>query len=351
LLTAKKIETRGGAFTATGVNFTTAVSTTTAISTGNVLFNAGTAATNYDDPSRVGGNVLLNMTGAVTLQSTIDTSGGDFTVGTFTSGAPVNRAASFTNNFTNGLIKTYNAFGGGNIAIATSGAVNLGSIDFGYNFRATDGGSTTTTTAGDRFTSAVNQLKRIGSVTIDAGTDVTLHNDINFNDTGRRNTAGVKGYQGALLDGQENALTITAGNNITVNERIYDQYGDARDALNMTLIAGDTLDINKSIYTSGGNFTAQANNFISAGALLDTDNANDGSVAAIQNEADWSNGGNITISAGNIILGGTVTGPRNLSLTGNTISVAGAINTHSTLVDTFTPNLAHKTIFPLSLCA
>jgi filamentous hemagglutinin family protein len=351
------IETRGGAFTATGVNFTTAVSTTTAISTGNVLFNAGTAATNYDDPSRVGGNVLLNMTGAVTLQSAIDTSGGDFTVGTFTNGVPVNRAASFNNHFTNGLIKTYNAFGGGNIAIATTGAVNLGSIDFGYNYRVTDTGDTATTNPpitnpGDRLLiTTANQLKRIGSVTINAGTDVTLHNDINFNDTGRRNTAGVKGYQGALLDGQENALTITAGNNITVNERIYDQYGDARDALNITLIAGDTLDVKKSVYTSGGNFSAQANNFISAGALLDTDNANDGSVAAIQNEADWSNGGNITISAGNIILGGTVTGPRNLSLTGNIISVAGAINTHSTLVGAFTPKLAHKTIFPLSLCA
>lgn len=91
-----KIETQGGIFKASGVNFTTADSTTPAISTN-------------------GGNVSLDVTGAISIGSGINTNGGNFSA---------TLSTSFDNSAANGSINTV----GGSVSITDSGLINLGNI-------------------------------------------------------------------------------------------------------------------------------------------------------------------------------------------------------------------------------
>lgn len=91
-----KIETQGGTFKASGVNFTTFDSTTAAIFTN-------------------GGNVLLDVTGAISIASGINTNGGNFTA---------ELSSNFDNSAANGSINV----GVGDVSIATSKFIKLGNI-------------------------------------------------------------------------------------------------------------------------------------------------------------------------------------------------------------------------------
>lgn len=337
------VETRGANFIVKGVDFTTGNSTITSISTGNPFINDNNSATDYDDLTPVGGDVTIDVTGAVKLQSAIDTNGGNFSVGVFSSGAPVSRVGSFTNNFTNGLIKTYNAYGGGNISIASLAAVDLGDISFGYNYLATDTGHTNTTVKGERLNvTQANQLKRIGSVTIDTGTDVTLHNAINYNDTGKRNTGGTNGYQGTLLDGKQNTLTITAAGDINIIDDIIDNVKtDARDdlAVNLNSLGGNVnLAASKTIATRGANFTVGSSSSRAGSFNSYTDSTHFGTI----DTGSATKGGNINIyttgdaALGAISFGGSADtsiatiGNVLIDSTSGNINLAGAYNYYTT---------------------
>ncbi|PUA26878.1 MAG: hypothetical protein B0W54_20865 [Cellvibrio sp. 79] len=307
----KKIETQGGKFTANGVNFTTGF--------GNQNDAQTAILTN-------GGDVELDFTGSVTLESRVDTNGGKFTV---------LNSGSFNSHFNNGEIKTYGELGGGDILINSAGNVDLGYVDFGYNWLNANFGGTNPNKAA---------LLRVGSITINSGGDVIVHKDINFNNTGKRTNAGGKGYSGNLLDGDDSFIKIDAFGDIETRGLISDiDYADARDALNIELTAGknnssggDIL-IGADIYTAGGNFTAKSTNFTSTGRIINTDraNAHASNITASANgnglvngNALWSNGGNVTISAsdnitlGNITTDGSCTLPSSIACTGN-LSLSG----------------------------
>src|SRR5690625_6748902 len=83
----------------------------------------------------------------------------------------------------------------------------------------------------------------IGTITVDAGGDITLHEDLDFSDFGPRTGDGAR--EGDALG--ESELSFTAGRNITLNGEIYDLWGDSRDALNIDLKAGATLTLNNNI--------------------------------------------------------------------------------------------------------
>src|SRR5690625_6432973 len=83
----------------------------------------------------------------------------------------------------------------------------------------------------------------IGTITVDAGGDITLHGDLDFNDFGPRTGDGAR--EGDALGEAE--LSFTAGRNITLSGGIYDLWGGSRDARNIELKAGATLTFNNTL--------------------------------------------------------------------------------------------------------
>ncbi len=250
----------------------------------------------------------------------IASNGGNITIST------VNFDA-FTDNNDFGTISTYNDFGGGDITINATGNVDLGSVDFKYDY----------TRANSNNGNNTANLVRVGSVTINSGGNVTLNKEIDFNDTGKRQEDGDKGYAGTLLDGQDTFLKIEAFGDITIKQKIYDKdWGDSRDSLNIELTAGKnntagTINIDADIYTAGGNFSATSFDFDSTGFSVNTDRANERTTVAgdgKNGDARWSNGGNVTISArntiklGNITTDGSCDDPSPTACTGN-LSLSG----------------------------
>ncbi|OZY87482.1 hypothetical protein CBP51_11060 [Cellvibrio mixtus] len=219
-----------------------------------------------------------------------------------------NKVVDFTS--TGATIDTYGAFGGGDIVINAKNNVSLGVLKFGYDYL-------NAYKKQDNSTNVAN-LVRVGSVSVNAGGDVTLGGAIDFNNTGKRKNNGEKGYIDNTLVGEDTSLKINALGNITIDALISDAgYGDARDALDIDLTAGNAITINAGIYTAGGNFTTSSQTFNSSGRLINTDRANsnpsdtitDVNGNGIQNgNAQWSNGGNITINAASTVtLGSLVT--------------------------------------------
>jgi filamentous hemagglutinin family protein len=268
-----RIETEGGNFTATGKNFTIKA-----------------RQNNEDFISTNGGNVSLTMTGEVVLydavnvsnprENIITTNGGNFTVidskGFDSSGATIDTSSA-------------DHTGGGDIKITSTGSINdvkLGVLKFGY----------TQNSANETI-----PVNRIGTVDVNSEGKVSLASDIEFNNTGARNSVTGLRFSGTnATDNPE--LKITAVGNITIDGSIFDIYGDARDALDIVLKStgqDGVITINKAIYTSGGNFTAESSSFNST-VLINTDHANDGNQLG-SSDATWSNGGNITISASSSI--------------------------------------------------
>jgi filamentous hemagglutinin family protein len=311
--------TSGSGFNNSGATSTLILSAANDIKINNniVRDNAGTGKLNISliaNSDNIGG-------GSITIDSvnnrTIETEGGYFYAGVrrdstefnATTGALNPNEDGFLNddmtnpkgvNFTSytsatdfGTINTTGRTGGGDIFINVTGDAKLGTLIFSHGVNDTNAGAVSF------------NLTRLGSATIKAN-NVNLEKELNFNDSGERTRSGISsGSFGSSVE--DTFLSITAANNITINQRIYDEYGDSRDALNINLTAGNTLDVNKSVYTSGGNFFAQADIVKSNGFSIDTENANGGDTGQ-QQAADWSNGGNITIAASTSVnLGGILT--------------------------------------------
>src|SRR5690625_2007256 len=260
---------------------------------GNLVI--GGSLNSYGTDDARGGNIFLNATGQLTLAGDVMTQGGHFTVGTNNGSRP----AGFS--MIESTVNTGTASGGtgldaGNIAIYTAGNADLGVLDLSLNHDTVNnnGGANS-----------------IGTITVDAGENITLHNDLDFNNFGPRTRYGERN-SGVL---GESGLSFTAGHNITLTGEIFDEYGDSRDALNIELDAGDTLTLNNNVYTSGGNLTASAGEIIfgSEGAISTRfanyrEDAVDEGPDDPHGYARWSTGGNVTLNAvTQMMLGNVVT--------------------------------------------
>ncbi|WP_024462158.1 filamentous hemagglutinin N-terminal domain-containing protein [Marinimicrobium sp. LS-A18] len=276
-----------------------------------------------------GSDILLDAAGSIQLFSETQTVGGDFNVGSYQ--APESfYSLEYTDSNSDGhvaigeitregVIDTSSTLGGGKVIIETegsdsaSGDVRVGSLFFGYPYSTDSEGNE----------DPLHQ--KTGSVDITAAGDIYFSRVINFNDTGPRDSSGnlVEGYTGdeasltASADGSihfdadttsQNATTENEWSSTAGDAVIFDLYGDARDALNITLTAdanGDgegSITTSGDIYTSGGNFIASGQTVNFGGAVI-TRYANaleDGEIE-VNNEkrygvADWSTGGNVELS-------------------------------------------------------
>ncbi|RYY77059.1 MAG: filamentous hemagglutinin N-terminal domain-containing protein [Gammaproteobacteria bacterium] len=238
----------------------------------NGILNVELIANN--DNSGAGGVIDLGT-------GTIKTNGGNFT----------SNSSGFNGKDANIDTSSVGHVGGGVISITSTGAINnvdLGVLKFNYGDTPPSGETQT--------------LSRVGSVEVNSEGSVSLWRDLNFNNTGARNkTSGARFSN--VSAGENPELKITAAGDITIGGSIFDLYGDARDALDISLKStgsAGVVTIYGAIYTSGGNFAAESNSFKS-NALIDTDHANDGTLTDFGNltspNATWSNGGNIIINA------------------------------------------------------
>src|SRR5690625_6457 len=136
----------------------------------------------------------------------------------------------------------------GNIAIYTDGSADLGTLLMPIYWESVD--------------LAVG-AHSVGSITVAAGEDITLHADLNFNDFGPRRGAGLGGDNLA-----NSTFHLTAGRDITLDGKIYDTPLDGRDALDIELEAGERLTLNKGISTSGGSISLEAGTEITLGNVV-----------------------------------------------------------------------------------
>src|SRR5690625_2134486 len=121
----------------------------------------------------------------------------------------------------------------GNITIYTRGNAELGVMRTALHWSTVD---------------AAGGGNSIGTITVAAGENITLHNDLDFNDFGPRTGDGVGGGDAV----GESGLSFTAGRDIMLDGEIYDSWGDGRDALNIEIEAGGNLTLNNNIYTDEG---------------------------------------------------------------------------------------------------
>jgi|GEM_PF-4219621 len=276
-----------------------------------------------------GTDIFLDAAGSVQLFGDAQTVGGDFNVGSYQAPGSFYSLEYADSNSDGrvalgeitqeGSIDTSSTLGGGKIIIKTdgsgsaSGDVRVGSLLFGYPYSVD----------GEDNENPIHQ--KTGGVDITATGDIFFSRVINFNDTGPRDSDGnvVEGHTGeeAYLTAKaddsihfdadfvsqnatsENGWSSTAGNAV-----IFDLYGDARDALNITLTANANEDGEGSIttsgdiYTSGGNFIASGQAITFGGAVITRYASaiedgelwvNDGWRYGV---ADWSTGGNVELS-------------------------------------------------------
>lgn len=213
-----RVITHGGIFKASGVDFTLANANT------DDFFAIDTSINPGDSNANPGGDVTLNMTGAISLGSSIRTDGGNFTV--------IN-SSSFTNNFDHAVINTFNDVGGGDISITSMGTVDLGAVNFAYK--------------ADNYDD--QRAVKSGSISINTTGDVVLHKEIDFN-----NTEMFEKNDPNADTKDQSFLSITAGKNISILKSIIDSHDlHERDTFDITLNAGGDIDVQGSIFTSGGN--------------------------------------------------------------------------------------------------
>ncbi|MGM8227528.1 filamentous hemagglutinin N-terminal domain-containing protein [Cellvibrio sp. ARAG 10.3] len=302
------VATNGGNFTATSLNF-------------NLGGSLSTPSINTN-----GGDVLINSIGAggdVQIYGSVTTNGGSFTVGNGV--APANFYSAFDGSLF-GVIDTFSNSGYGSISIDVTGDARLGQL---------------------RSDSATgNPNSNTSDVIVQAGNNIILDREFNFDSSVRHSN----NYQnGAPL------LSLSAGNNITINQRIFDA-SDAQggqsyyDTLNIELTAGTAdgsqglIDINADIYTAGGNFEAEGKIFNSADGLINTDygkeTVNSSSTTGghiILNMSDSVTLGGLITESGescggsycgnlDITSGGTIQGSAQLTINGSTTLNSGVAN-------------------------
>src|SRR5690554_3952411 len=275
-----RVITHGGIFKASGVDFTLANANT------DDFFAIDTSINPGDSNANPGGNVTLNMTGAISLGSSIRTDGGNFTV---------KDSSSFTNNFDHAVIETFGKLGGGDISITSSGKVDLGRVNFAYEY--------------DR-NNDYNAI-RSGSIVINTDGDVVLHKEIDFNNTEMY-------YDIDPNNGQDSFLSITAGGNISILKNIIDSHKThEREVFDITLDAVGAIDIQGKIDTSGGNlnivksssFKTGSDAYISTrgqfqdtrkGTFFGNVDINSSGIVSL-GAAINTNGGKVTINAGDTV--------------------------------------------------
>ena len=277
----------------------------------NIFINENITSTGND---RLNIELIANSDnfggGSITIASgkTVATNGGYFYAGkSNTNLTNADKLINFTSK--DATISTYGELGGGDIVINATNDVSLGALRFDY--------APGSATSYDNPATA--NLVRVGSVTVASGGNVTLNNEIRFNNTGSRQGGGGSGKASSFSGNSDTFLNVDADGDITINGTIHDfEYGDARDSLNIKLIADKnndnigTVTIGADIYTAGGNFEASGASFDSRGFIINTDRANsdtrNGAGGTMHGDAQWSNGGDVTINArNNIRLGRVVT--------------------------------------------
>ena len=162
--------------------------------------------------------------------------------------------------------------------------------------------------------------------------DITLSTALDYNGTGT------------------NTLTLTASNDIIINNTISDSVGGG-DVLNLVFDASGVIDINANIDTSGGTLTATAN----AGAIelgttvtISTGTLNANSITVTANTIDLNSTtsvGTLSVSGNGTILQGTgnITVTSAMTWTGGTIGGSGLLTTNGGVTTTM------ATVFPVVL--
>uniref|UniRef100_UPI003221C8C5 two-partner secretion domain-containing protein n=1 Tax=Marinimicrobium locisalis TaxID=546022 RepID=UPI003221C8C5 len=248
-----------------------------------------------------GSDINLNAFGNIQLQANASTGGGNFKVG------EADKPKSFSSNYVVGwdnddnpiyaTISTGNgAASAGSIEINATGNVDIRGLDLSLSWEAldelVDGGEHS-----DFLADQAVGASQVGSVTIAAGGNATLHSDWNYNDSGPFAANGTR-KEGWLAAPK---LDVDADENITLKGRIYDAYADGRDLLDIELTALGTLTLEQDVFTAGGNFTAEAGTF-DLQADINTRNANlDGGSTDASGGGLWSTGDNAPGIPDNVI--------------------------------------------------
>ena len=272
------IATSGG-----NVTILNSASVTTADDGGASISTLGT----YEDATTFYGNVVINSTGAVSIGSAIDTAGGTFTV---------NSSSEFSNNFNDGnaLIST----GGGVFSVTSSGAVSIGSTV------ATSGGDFVVVESGS-FNSNINDAyidtSTSSSAPVGAG-----GGDIQINANGNI-ILGLMDFTYAATTNDNDtvrvgSVTATAGGNITLARLLnYNDTGprdvDAEGTLPnhgeevfIDFSANGDINIDALIYDRIGD----ARDLMEVRLAADADNTNTGTVNI--NADIYTSGGTFTAS-------------------------------------------------------
>ncbi|VUD48870.1 Heme/hemopexin-binding protein [Thalassocella blandensis] len=245
------IETNGGDFTSSGLDFTLGGSGTD--------YSIDTGAGNITDPTygtvAVGGSVTINNTGAVQLYDDVTTNGGSFTVGSSTE-----RATSFASYRASGdvsLVDTGSVSGGGDIAIYSVGAMELHVFEFSDE----DGVTVNNWFEGETSPAQRNAVDVLldseeGTITFHTDWDYGSIND-GFKDT---DDTEIDSLDPDELTSYISNLVINAGANIDLHAR-FDNGSDA-NTLNLTMTAKESINIDddKNFYLGEGDWKSQSKN-------------------------------------------------------------------------------------------
>jgi fibronectin-binding autotransporter adhesin len=355
------VSTGSGSFTATlGTSFTTATSgtiTTTdgavtinvsgAVSLGNNITTGGgnfsATGSSFADSTPLttsGGNVTLTTTGGgITVSNTINTGGGSFTAigasftetGTITDGGVTSGSPSFSVNTSSGTaaitvsepitFPTVTLEGGGNVVIATNGAIDATGAVSLYTIGAGSGITITgTVTAGGAF------IADGGNVTITAPAATTpptpepiivTAQSININTAtltpdGKTITLSSVSIGGPILaNGVAANGPVDIGGTVSLTTNQFGTITTTGGPVNIT--NNGTIDIGEPVVTAGGNFTSTAGTGFST-----------------------STAGSITTSGGSVLLAASTSSEINI---GNLINTGGASFTATAMGMTITATI------------
>jgi len=370
-LTNAQINTNGGSFTATGVNF---------ISTGgqiNTVRNNYRVSDNRNSGIK-GGNVNITATGVSTvtgiasldLNTNIITDGGavslvaSATGGSITTKASINTQTipfSSNNNNRDTLIAGTNT---GTVSMTAGGAISLSNsvLTDGQKVEVINSGSFTSVAGGTIDTRGSSGNAANGDVVINSAGFITIGDQINIDSDGDVATGTIKlASTGAGVNGAVNVNSVidTRGGNIEVSGvdiSVSSTGGEIRTvgntAGNVLITATGATNLGGNINTQGGNVTvSNSTSFINTGAINTAVNSEaNGNVSITStgtvdvNAAITTNNGAVAVNAGttydsgtngNIVTnnnGGGASGTVSINAQGNVTSV-GLINTNNATVN------------------